>query len=147
MTRIFVARERHPGESRAALVPATVGKLVKLGARVEAESGLGTAIFQTDENYRAAGAAVVGNDETAAAREAADIIVRLRKPVAGECNGLKRGCIHLSYLDPFNERELLARLAAAGVSAVCMEMIPRSTVAQKMDALSSQANLAGYICR
>lgn len=143
--RIFVPRERHPGESRAALVPATAGRLVKLGARVEVEAGLGAAIFQPDENYRAADAAIINDYEAATARSAADMVVRLRKPAPGEIDGLKRGCVHVSYLDPFNERELIAKLAEAGVSAVCMEMIPRSTVAQKMDALSSQANLAGYI--
>jgi len=58
---------------------------------------------------------------------------------------MKEGCIHVSFLDPFNDTELVRKLAAAGVSAISMQMIPRSTVAQKMDALSSQANLAGYI--
>ena len=58
---------------------------------------------------------------------------------------MKSGCIHVSYLDPFNERDLIGTLAAKGITAISMEMIPRSTRSQKMDALSSQANLAGYV--
>ncbi len=143
--RIFAPLAHHPGETRVALVPATVGKLARLGAEVFVEAGLGATIHQPDAAYRAAGATVVDAADRAAAVGAADLIVRLRKPAPEDLRGLKPGCVHVSYLDPFNDRELIAALAAAGVSAVCMEMIPRSTVAQKMDALSSQANLAGYI--
>jgi H+-translocating NAD(P) transhydrogenase subunit alpha len=71
--------------------------------------------------------------------------LRLRKPPAEEVELLRPGSLHVSYLDPFNERELVRALAARGVSAVSVEMIPRTTLAQKMDALSSQANLAGYV--
>ena len=76
---------------------------------------------------------------------AADIVLRLRKPPMDEAALMKPGCLHVGFLDPFNDLDLVRALAAAGVSAVSMQMIPRSTVAQKMDALSSQANLAGYI--
>ena len=75
----------------------------------------------------------------------ADIVLRLRKAPIDEIGFLKPGSIHISYLDPFTDLDLVKKLAAAGVSAISMQMIPRSTVAQKMDALSSQANLAGYI--
>jgi NAD(P) transhydrogenase subunit alpha len=75
----------------------------------------------------------------------ADIILRLRKPPLEEIDLMKKGCIHISYLDPFNETELVDKLVAAGISAVSLEMIPRTTVAQKMDVLSSQANLGGYV--
>jgi NAD(P) transhydrogenase subunit alpha len=79
-----------------------------------------------------------------AALTAADVVLRVRKPPAEDIARMKRGAVHLSFLDPFNEPGLIASFAAAGISAVSLEMIPRTTLAQKMDALSSQASLAGY---
>jgi NAD(P) transhydrogenase subunit alpha len=141
--RVFAPREIHPGETRAPLVPATVARLAKLGAAPEVESNIGSTIYHGDDAYREAGAAI--SKDRRASLAAADIVLRLRKPPLGEAGALKPGCIHISYLDPFNDMELVQALATAGVSAISMQMIPRSTVAQKMDALSSQANLAGYI--
>ena len=140
--RIFIPREISEGENRVPLIPATVAKLVKLGAAVEIESGLGTSIHRPDAEYAAAGASINASREAGLA--AADMVLRLQKPPAAEVATLKQGAIHISYLDPFHEHELVGALAAAGVSAISKEMIPRSTIAQKMDALSSQANLAGY---
>jgi NAD(P) transhydrogenase subunit alpha len=125
------------------MVPATVARLVKLGIRVEVEAGIGGSIYQADERYIEAGATI--SEERLASLGAADIVLRLRKPPMEEAAVMKRGCIHIGYLDPFNDLDLVKALAAAGVSAFSMQMIPRSTIAQKMDALSSQANLAGYI--
>lgn len=141
--RIFVPKESHSAETRVPVIPATVAKLVKLGAEIEIETGLGASVHFPDEEYRAAGAGVAA-DRTAALG-AADLVLRLRKPPAEEITALKRGAIQVGYLDPFHELALVQALAAAGVSAVSMEMIPRSTVAQKMDALSSQASLGGYV--
>jgi NAD(P) transhydrogenase subunit alpha len=141
--QIFVARETSPREKRVAVVPATVAKLGKLGAKVGIETGLGRTIFFSDNDYVAAGAAVAA-DRVAGLSEA-DLVLRLGKPDSLEIGCLKSGCIHISYLDPFNEPDLIRRLAKAGVSALCMEMIPRSTICQRMDALSSQANIAGYV--
>jgi len=143
MTRIFVPAEASAEEQRIAVVPATVAKLSKLGAQVEIEAGLGRAIFYSDEEYTGAGATLVSDRRQALAN--ADIVLRLRKPPLDEVGATKPGCIHISHLDPFNELDLLQRLASAKASTICMEMIPRSTVAQKMDALSSQANLGGYV--
>jgi len=143
MTRIFVPAETSAEERRVAVVPATVAKLSKLGARIEIEASLGRSIFFSDEEYVAAGATVVTDRRKGLAE--ADIVLRLRKPPLDEVSATKPGCIHISHLDPFNELDLVQRLAEAKVSAICMEMIPRSTVAQKMDALSSQANLGGYV--
>ena len=140
--RIFVPREMSEGESRVPLIPATVAKLVKLGAEVEIETGLGVSIHRPDAEYAAAGAVV--NPSRQAGLSGADMILRLQKPPLAEIATLRQGVIHISYLDPFKEHELVGTLAAAGVSAISKEMIPRSTIAQKMDALSSQANLAGY---
>ena len=139
--RIFVPGEDATTDSRVPVVPATVAKLVKLGASVSVERSLGAPLLLTDEDYQKAGAEVVGRADGFAA---ADMVLRLRKPAGDEIAALRKGAIHVSYLDPFNEPALVRALAAAGVSAVSMEMIPRSTIAQKMDALSSQANLAGY---
>ncbi len=141
--KIAVLKETHPGETRVPLVPATAEKLVKLGAEllVEAETGAGCRF--TDDHYSAVGARVETSRETLL-REA-DIILRLRKPPLEEVALMRQGAIHVSYLDPFNELELVDALQQAGVSAISLEMIPRSTIAQKMDVLSSQANLGGYI--
>jgi H+-translocating NAD(P) transhydrogenase subunit alpha len=140
--RVFIPRELVAGESRVPLVPATVAKLVKIGAVVEIEAGLGLSIHRPDAEYETAGASV--NPSREAGLAAAELVLRLRKPPLAEIASLRRGTIHISYLDPFNEHELVSLLATSGVSAISKEMIPRSTVAQKMDALSSQANLAGY---
>ena len=141
--RIFVPIEQDQAERRVAVVPATAARLVKLGAEVEIEAGLGKSIFFSDGEYQNAGA-TVSNDRRASLASA-DLLLRLRKPGADDLVAMKRGCIHVSYLDPFNDTALLQSIASAGASAICMEMIPRSTIAQKMDSLSSQANLGGYV--
>lgn len=141
--KIAVLKETHPGETRVPLVPATADKLVKLGADLLVESGLGTSCRFDDEQYRAAGCRVEPSRETLL-REA-DIVMRLRKPPLAEVALMHQGTLHVSYLDPFNEAELVEALQQAGISAISLEMIPRSTIAQKMDVLSSQANLAGYV--
>ena len=140
---IGLPKETYPGETRTALVPANVAKLVKLGAAVEAEAGLGLGASCADTDYAAAGARVVSDRRALLGN--ADLVLRVRKPPADEVDLLKPGGIHASFLDPFNERPLVDKLAARGVSAISMELIPRTTRAQKMDALSSQANLAGYV--
>lgn len=140
--RIAVIKERHPGEQRVPLLPATAEKLVKLGAELLIEAGLGQSCRFEDAAYEKVGATV-----SAARREllqSADMVLRLRKPPADEIELMRKGCIHVSYLDPFHEAELVELLRRAGTSAISLEMIPRSTLAQKMDVLSSQANLAGY---
>ncbi len=140
--KITISKESYPGESRVAVIPADIKQLVSLGAEVEIESGLGNQIGITDREYEAAGA-IISNDHSALLSKA-DLILRIRKPEEDEIKLFKKGSIHISYLDPFNERDLIGKLADAGISAISMEMIPRTTIAQKMDVLSSQANLAGY---
>lgn len=138
----YVTAESAPGETRAALTPASAAELIKLGLTVRARTGLGLASHYADADYTKAGVSLT--DDHAAALGAADIVLRVRKPPVEDVARMKRGALHLSFLDPFNEPALLAAFAAAGVSAVSLEMIPRTTLAQKMDALSSQASLAGY---
>lgn len=141
--KIAAMKVIHEGEKRIPLIPATVDKLVKLGAQVEVESGIGSTCRYGDADYEKAGATV--NPDRKALLGSADIVLRLRKPPLEEVELMKKGCIHVSYLDPFNETELLEKLKTSGISAVSLEMLPRSTIAQKMDALSSQANLGGYV--
>jgi NAD(P) transhydrogenase subunit alpha len=142
-TRICVPKERHPGENRTAIVPENAAKLVKRGAQVAVETGVGATCDYSDADYAAAGVTVVTDRRELLS--SADLVLRLRKPPAEEIGWLQRGCIHVSFLDPFHEPELIQKLAAQGVSAISMEMLPRITRAQKMDALTSQANLAGYV--
>ena len=141
--QIGVLKETHPGENRVAVIPDTVKKLVKLGAELTVEAALGQGAGFADEAYTEAGATIASNRNDILAKS--DILLRIRKPESAEVGQIKQGCIHISYLDPFNEGELVDALAKQGVSAVSMEMIPRTTLSQKMDALSSQANLAGYV--
>jgi H+-translocating NAD(P) transhydrogenase subunit alpha len=141
--KIAVPKENFPGERRVALTPAGVASLTKLGAEVEIETGMGESIAASDHAYRSSGASI-GADRLKLLA-GADLVLRVRKPSSSDVAALKPGAIHISFLDPFRESELLDQLASRNVSAISMEMIPRTTLAQKMDALSSQANLAGYI--
>ena len=140
---IGVPKETIAGELRAPLVPASVKKLVKLGLEVAVEASMGEAAGFSDEAYVEAGARI--ESDRAALLGDADLVLRIRKPSDDDVALLKSGAMHASLLDPFNERGLIDTLAAKGVTAISMEMVPRSTRAQKMDVLSSQANLAGYV--
>lgn len=141
--KIFAPKETDPNEPRASLDPTAVKKLVGLGAEVVIESGLGERSDHRDADYEAAGASVT--TDRAGLLGSADIITRVRKPADEEISALKEGAIHISFLDPFNEKEILGKFAGAKATAISLEMIPRTTLAQKMDAISSQANLAGYV--
>ncbi len=141
--KLFFPRETATGEARVAMVPPILSKLIAIGADVQVEAGIGCSIKQGDDAYTKAGASLI-TDRPAALAEA-DIVLRLHPPPDEEIALMKRGCIHISYLDPFFNTGRVRALANAGIDAICMEMIPRTTIAQKMDALSSQANLAGYV--
>ncbi|MBI1318755.1 MAG: Re/Si-specific NAD(P)(+) transhydrogenase subunit alpha [Candidatus Hydrogenedens sp.] len=140
---IFVPKESHAGEPRVPLLPETVKKLAGKGAELVIESGMGSPCGLTDAAYEAAGATI--STDRAGMLGSADMVLRLRKPDIAEIGALKPGSIHVSHLEPFESFDLIDTFAARGVSTIAMEMIPRTTLAQKMDALSSQANLAGYV--
>jgi NAD(P) transhydrogenase subunit alpha len=140
---IAVMKETHPGETRVPVIPATVDRLVKLEAEVVVESETGLNCRFQDDDYRAVGATISSDRGDMLAK--ADMVLRLRKPPVEEIALMRRGTIHVSYLDPFRERELVDAMVNAGISGISLEMIPRTTLAQKMDVLSSQANLAGYV--
>ena len=129
-------------ESRIVLTPAAAGKLVGLGIDVRVESGIGASLYIADEAFEAAGATVVSDAEAAIAE--ADVVVRLNPPPPYFVRSMRSGSLLVSFLDPFLKPELVKALAETGVDSLCMELIPRTTYAQKMDALSSQASLAGY---
>ena len=139
---IGIPKEIHPGERRVPLLPASVERFVKKDAIVHVEQGLGTSLHISDEQYQKAGAKIV---DRRSLLSSTDIILRFRKPPFEEIGLLKKGSIHISFLDPFNEASLIEAFLHNHISAISMEMIPRTTIAQKMDALSSQANLAGYV--
>src|SRR4029079_761078 len=128
-------------EPRVAVSPDTVKKFTGLGAKVRIESGAGLRSRFSDEAYRAAGAETVGRAEALAG---ADILLKVRRPSIDELTALKPGAIVAGMIDPFGDREALDALAATGTTVFSMAFMPRTTRAQSMDVLSSQANLAGY---
>jgi NAD(P) transhydrogenase subunit alpha len=141
--RIAIPKETHPGENRVPIIPDHAKKLCRMGATLVVEAGMGAGSGFTDAEYSEAGATI--SQDRNELFSSADLLLRLRKPELDEIKLMKRGAVHISYLDPFNEHELVRALQDAGVTAISMEMIPRTTRSQKMDALSSQANLAGYV--
>ena len=141
MKKVLVCKEKDERETRVALVPDDVKKLSALGFEIKVVKGAGVKSGFGDEAYTKAGALLVEKEEDAYADS--EIIVRIMKPESIE--GIKSGTLHLSYMDPFNNKELLDKFASSGIQAVSLEMIPRSTLAQKMDVQSSQTSLAGYV--
>jgi NAD(P) transhydrogenase subunit alpha len=141
--RIAIPKETHPGENRVPIIPDHAKKLCKLGADLVIEAGMGSGAGFSDAQYTEAGASI-SQDRNEMFRSA-DLLLRLRKPSLEEIELMKRGAIHISYLDPFNEHALVNAFKDAGITSISMEMIPRTTRSQKMDALSSQASLAGYV--
>jgi NAD(P) transhydrogenase subunit alpha len=140
--KIAVPRERVPGERRVALVPETAGKFVKAGITVAIEHDAGRAAGFLDEAYAAAGATIAA-DEAATVAEA-DIVVGVNRPSDAELDRLKRGAIVVGFLAPLGDPRSVERYAQRGLTALSMDAIPRTTKAQAMDALSSQANIGGY---
>jgi len=139
---IAVTRERREGETRCAVTPETVKKLIALGATVSVEAGAGLGSSIPDANYAEAGATV--KPDTRAVLDGADILLKVRGPTAQETSALKPGAIVIAMLDAYREKDTVEALKGAGVTAFAMEFVPRITRAQVMDVLSSQANLAGY---
>jgi len=139
---IAVTRERREGETRCAITPETVKKLIALGATVTVEAGTGLGSSIPDTDYVEAGATV--KPDTRAVLDGADILLKVRGPTAQETSALKPGAIVVAMLDAWREKDTVEALKGANVTAFAMEFVPRITRAQVMDVLSSQANLAGY---
>jgi len=139
--RIGVPAETRPDERRVALVPDGVAKLKAAGCEVVVQRGAGLAAHLTDAAYEAAGAVLVGS---AAEALGADLVLKVQRPTLEEIGQLREGAALVGFLAPAASADLLAAMARRKVTAFAMELVPRITRAQSMDALSSQANLAGY---
>jgi NAD(P) transhydrogenase subunit alpha len=131
-----------PGETRVAISPETVRKVVALGCKVRIAAGSGARSRFSDETYRAQGAEIVPSAAEAVA--GADMLLKVRRPSVDEVRGLTSGGIAVAMLSPTDDRPGLDALAGTGATLFSMEFMPRITRAQSMDVLSSQANLAGY---
>jgi H+-translocating NAD(P) transhydrogenase subunit alpha len=142
LMHIVTLNETNALEKRVALTPQAVQKLVKLGAAVHIPRGLGTALGFSDDDYITAGAQL--SEDSDATLKQADVLVLVNKPSLETVSKLKPGATVVSFLEPFRSQDLIKTLRDQKLSSLCMELIPRTTYAQKMDALSSQASLAGY---
>jgi len=139
--RIGVPAETQPHERRVALVPDGVAKLKAAGCEVVVQRGAGTAAYVPDDAYEAAGATLAGS---AAEALGADLVLKVQRPSLAEAQQLREGGALVSFLAPASSGDVLGALAARKVTAFAMELVPRTTKAQSMDALSSQATIAGY---
>ena len=141
MKKVLVCKENLPAETRVALIPDDIKKLSGMGFEFTVVSGAGQKSGFEDSSYEAVGAKIVSKEEDG--YQDADIILRILKPETSK--GMKPDTLHVSFLDPFNEKALLKEFANNQIQAVSLEMIPRTTLAQKMDVQSSQTSLAGYV--
>ena len=137
----LVALKEETQEKRAAIVPKFVQKFKELGFDVEIETGIGENIDISDQMYIDAGAKVQKKKELL---KDADIILKVNRPSIKDIDLFKPKAIYMSFLDPFFEKDLIAKFSQKDITTISMHLIVRTTLAQKMDALSSQANLAGY---
>ncbi len=145
--KVGIPKEIYPHESRVAAVPETVHKIRKLGFDVVVETGAGDASTFADSTYVEAGATIAPNADALYAE--ADVVLKVRQPIAlgdgkHEVDRLKQGATLISFIWPAQNKELLDRLAARKVTVLAMDAVPRITRAQRMDALSAMANIAGY---
>jgi NAD(P) transhydrogenase subunit alpha len=139
---IGVPKETAAGEKRVATVPEVVEKLIKLGFKVAVESGAGEAANFSDDAYRAAGAEIV--TDAAKLWATSDIVFKVRGPSAAEVGLMREGSALVSFIWPAQNPELMQQLAARKATVLAMDSVPRISRAQKLDALSSMANIAGY---
>ena len=136
---IGISKESLPGETRVALLPPEIKRLLSDNLTFNIETEAGTGSFISDEKYIESGAEIIPDIYLNS-----DLIIRINPPTEGEVSKLKEGSCLVSLLAPFTNYELVKQLAAKNISSFCLELIPRSTYAQSMDVLSSQATVAGY---
>jgi len=140
VNKVFLCKETQGGETRVALVPGHVKALCEMGYELAVQSGAGDCIGFSDDDYKTAGAKIVTSLKDG--YDFCDIVVRINKP--GDTKGIRESTLHVSSFDVFNEKAAIKEYASAGINLVSLEMMPRTTLAQKMDIQSSQASLAGY---
>jgi H+-translocating NAD(P) transhydrogenase subunit alpha len=138
--RVLVPRERAEGERRVAATPDTIARLVGIGAEVAVERGAGAAARFTDAAYEAAGAHLVDSSDASGSA----MVLRVAPPTIDDVRSMDRGSVLIGFTAPHRNLDIVRALADGGVTALSMELVPRISRAQSMDALSSQANLAGY---
>lgn len=141
--KISVPKQDQQGETRVPVVPAVVKKLAALGADVLVDAGAGVGSHHTDTAYTAAGATVLAGDQSA--WEQGDIVVTIHPPTPEQAAKLKEGSVLIGMLSPLRHPKVVDALVARGVTSFAMEFVPRISRAQPMDALSSQANVGGYM--
>lgn len=139
---ISIPKEIFPGENRVACVPDVASKLIKAGYEVQIEKNAGLSAGFKDEQYEKAGAKIIENADQLYGN--ADVVFKVQKPSENEFKKIKKGTLLISFIYALHYPELARTCAQNGIDLIAMEMVPRTTLAQKMDALSSQANLAGY---
>ena len=140
VNKVFLCKETARDETRTALIPTDVKKLVGMGYEIAVQSGAGLTIGFSDDDYSAAGAKILGTLKEG--YDFCDIIARINRP--DDIAGIREGTLHVSSFDVFNQKPAIKQYAEAGIRMISLEMMPRTTLAQKMDIQSSQANLAGY---
>ena len=139
---IAIPKENIPGENRVAVNPANVKELIKAGLSVNVESGAGGGSHISDQNYKDAGATIV--EDQAELLRNADIVLKVNHPIENEVEMLKKNSIFVSLFQTTKETEAVQKLVSKKITGFSMHLIPRTTLAQKMDALSSQSNISGY---
>ena len=141
--RIAVPKEIGPGEARVAIVPETIRRLVKKGLEVSVESGAGEGARFADDEYKEAGALIEPSADSLLG--AADVVVKVQHPTPEEIEKTREGAALISFLFPLINLDVVQALAARRITAIAVDSIPRTTLAQMMDALSSQATISGYV--
>ncbi len=140
--RVGIPKETLPGERRVAAVPDTVSKMTKAGTQVVVEAGAGKEAFIDDKEFEAAGATIASSAQ--ALLSEADVLLKVNRPTTDEIGQMKAGAILVSFLQPLASPEIIKKLAEQKITALSMEMVPRITRAQRMDALSTMSTVAGY---
>lgn len=142
--RVFVPKEQRPGERRVACLPDVATKIINLGFDVQIESGAGEAAFASDADYERTGATIVPAEGVAAAVAGADVVASVRPLDPALASQLGTGAITISFLSPGTDTDTIAAVAQRGGTALSFDLLPRISRAQSMDALTSQALVAGY---
>lgn len=140
--KVGVLKETAPFERRVAAVPETISKMVKSGTEVIVESGAGNNSFIDDKTFEAAGAKIA--PDTASALKEADIVLKVNRPTDAEINAMKPGAIFMGFLGAYTNIDTVKKLAEKKITSLAMELVPRTTRAQFMDALSTMSTVAGY---
>ena len=139
---IGIPKESAQNESRSAITPAVVKSYIKFGFNVSIESGAGTLSHITDNDLKEAGAEILDNSSDL--YQKSNIIIKVNPPTLEEIDNIKEGSMLISFMQTTKETDIVKKLQSKKINAISMHLIPRTTLAQKMDALSSQSNIAGY---